>query len=289
MITGFLGAGKTTLLRALLQAQHGLRIGVVLNEFGEAGIDDVGAARQAYIELTDGCACCLRNPDLVKALTELAARSDVDHAIVETSGLADPLPLTWTVQKPELDGLVRLDAVITLVDAANHAQAAREEWESQVRCADVVVVSKLDLAGDAATQLAIDAVRSVNPAVRVVETGPGLPVPVLLDAVTEPHARTLAPRPAQHSDFDGFEIGGRLAYRLNDLEDLLAELPREVFRVKGRVRTEAGRWVELHVVGGRVTLDLHAKEPAHGDSRILVFGRGVDEAAVREAFARCVA
>ena len=137
LVTGFLGAGKTTLLRRLLQSPHGLRIGLVLNEFGQAGIDAVDTRDQAFVELTEGCACCLRNADLVQAMQEMAARGDLDRVLVEPSGLADPLPLAWTLQKPELAGLVRLDAVVAVVDPLHVREAGQEEWEAQVRAADV--------------------------------------------------------------------------------------------------------------------------------------------------------
>ena len=121
IVTGFLGAGKTTLLRALVDARENLRIGLVINEFGEAGIDVPPGGDRAYIELAQGCACCIRSPDLVRAMDELSARGDLDRVLVETSGLADPLPIEWAIARPELLDRVRVDAVVGVVDAANFA------------------------------------------------------------------------------------------------------------------------------------------------------------------------
>jgi G3E family GTPase len=152
VLTGFLGAGKTTLLRRLLDAPHGRRIGVILNEFGQTGIDEVaGAARRAMIELSEGCVCCIRSPDLLAALVDMQARGDVDLVIVETSGLADPLALTWMLTRPDLAATARLDAVVTVVDALNlEASRDAEEWQAQVRSADLLLLTKLDVAPDAA-------------------------------------------------------------------------------------------------------------------------------------------
>lgn len=290
VLTGFLGAGKTTLLRNLLAGSHGSRIALILNELGQAGIDDTPADRTSMVELTEGCVCCLRNPDLLLALEELHARDDVDRVVIETTGLADPLSLTWTLSRPELRGKVRLDAVVTVVDPLNHRLAAREEWEAQVRCGDLVVLSKVDLASAEAIRGAVEAVRAHNARARIVEGGDGLHPGILLDGLEESGARLRSDEApsANHSDFAVVSLSGRRAYRLDDLEDWLESLPEAVFRAKGLVRTETGGWASFHVVGGRLQIDARAEAPSHGESRIVFFGRGLEREAIEERVASFV-
>jgi G3E family GTPase len=218
VLTGFLGAGKSTLLARLLQSGAGGRVGLLVNELGQAGIEPV-PGRTAYLELAEGCVCCVRNPELIAALRELAFRGDLDRAVVETTGLADPLALTWTLERPELRGVARLDAVVAVVDPVNFENTRCEEWEAQIRCADLVVLSKVDLVDTPALDRAREAVRALRPGARILEGGPRLPLAVLLDAETgsaspaTPHAR--------HSDFRAATVSDRAVYRLEALEDLL--------------------------------------------------------------------
>ncbi|MGZ5466903.1 MAG: GTP-binding protein, partial [Thermoanaerobaculia bacterium] len=107
LVAGFLGAGKTTLLNRLLAGASSLRVGVLQNERGFAGIDDAPAAARARVEIAEGCACCVRNPDLVNAVRELSSRGDLDWLLFAASGLADPLPLVWTLGRPDLADRVR--------------------------------------------------------------------------------------------------------------------------------------------------------------------------------------
>jgi len=281
VVTGFLGSGKTTLLRHLLARRSSLRIGLVQNELGQAGIDTGSPDTRSMIELTEGCVCCLRNPDLVQAMEELHARGDLDRVILETTGLADPLPLTWTLSKPELADKIRLDSVVTVVDPINFAAAAGEEWEAQVRCADVVVISKLDLASPTQKAEAVEAVRRLNPAARILEGGPDLPEGILLDTEGASPSRD-APRPheGRHSDFQVISFAHGGAHDLTALEDVLEGMPPEVFRAKGIARIDDGRWVAFHVVGERLQIELDAPAPAHGESRFAFFGRGLTRGSV---------
>ena len=116
ILTGFLGSGKTTLLNALLTHKHGLRLAVVVNEFGAVGIDGAlieGGER--FVELDNGCLCCSLNADLDKTLRELQARGGFDHLVIETTGMADPLPVAWAFAKPGLAPYFRVDAIVTVV------------------------------------------------------------------------------------------------------------------------------------------------------------------------------
>lgn len=289
IITGFLGSGKTTLIKRLLSAPHGLRIGLILNEIGQAGIDQVPEADRAYVELTEGCACCIRNPDLIAALEEIAKQPDLDRILIETSGLADPLPLTWTMTRPELVELLRMDAVVATVDTTQLEQASTEEWKNQVRCADLVVLTKEELAGPGAGERAAPLVHDVNPPARFLSSGQTTLPELLLDfTLPSPRTQTLDPSSVRHSDFRGIFIADQQTYDIGRFEDWLELLPEEVFRAKGILRGDAGEWAVFHVVGGRVQMDFDVAPPTHGQSRFAFFGRRLDEAHLRSLLAPLV-
>ncbi len=286
VLTGFLGAGKTTLLRTVFERPHGLRIGLVLNELGQAGIDLATPTQTSTVELTEGCVCCLRNPDLLAAMEELYERGDIDRVIIETTGLADPLALTWTLARQELRGKVRVDAVVTVVDPRNWEAARSEEWEAQVRSANLLVLSKLDVASPAEVERAVAAVRELQPHARILEGGPSFPVGVLLDAPPTPRPLDEGEaRHAHHSTFQVVSIAGRERYAIDPLEDWLEELPQPIFRAKGIVQLTDGRWAAFHVVGGRLQLDLGVPAPPHGESRFAFFGRNLDRDSIEAALA----
>jgi len=289
VVTGFLGAGKTTLLNRLLASAGGLRIGVLQNERGTTGIDEAPVTL-ARAEIGGGCACCVRNPDLVEALFELSGRGDLDRVLFETSGLADPLPLTWTMARPDLVDLVRVDAVVSVVDVLNFAGTRLPEWSSQVEAADVLVLTKGEAAGGAATRSARDEVARLNPRARLLEAEPplsrgaeDLPARLLLDLEVGRPLPASAPGPSRHSDVGTVTVAGALRYRQGPIEDLLDRLPAAVLRAKGVVALADGRWLRFQAVGGRVHVDLGVPAPDHGESRLVFFGPGLDDEALRAA------
>jgi G3E family GTPase len=280
VLTGFLGAGKTTLLVKLLGGAPDARAAVILNEIGVAGTEELDV-KQATLELTQGCVCCVRADDLVAALEGLRGRDDVERVIVETTGIADPLALTFVLERPDLEPICRLDGVITVVDGLGWEKTRVAEWESQVRAADLVVVSKVDLAGEAALVPLAAAVAELNPAARLLRAGEA-DAQVVLDVERGPRPGGVDPAAAPaHSGFNAVSIAGDARYDADRLEDWLESLPPEVYRAKGLARVGDERWMAFHVVGGRAQVDLEARAPAHGQSRMVFIGRGVDEAALK--------
>ena len=152
VLTGFLGSGKTTLLNRILSEEHGLRIAVIENEFGEIGIDQelVINADEEIFEMNNGCICCTVRGDLIRILGELAKRKDkFDRVILETTGMADPGPVAQTFFIDEdIDAQYELDGIITLVDAKhvdNHLNDNTDEVLAQVAFADRIILNKVDL------------------------------------------------------------------------------------------------------------------------------------------------
>ena len=150
LLTGYLGAGKTTLLNRILTYGHGKKVAVIVNEFGEVGIDNqlVIDADEEIFEMNNGCICCTVRGDLIRIIGNLMKRRDrFDHLVIETTGLADPAPVIQTFFVDEdLRDELRLDAVVTLVDL-KHVELHwdTEEVQEQLAFADVLVLNKADL------------------------------------------------------------------------------------------------------------------------------------------------
>lgn len=237
VITGFLGSGKTTLLRHILNNAQGRRIAVIVNEFGELGIDgdilkacgigcdESGNEKEGQLyELANGCMCCTVQEEFFPVMKQLAERrADIDALLIETSGLALPKPLVQAFQWPEIAGVFTVDAVVTVVDtpaaaagqfAANpqavdaqrradpnldHESPLHELFEDQLGAADLVVLNKTDLVDAAALAQVEHLVRAeLPPEVKVVQASEGrLPLDVLLGLHRAAEA-TIDQRPSHH-------------------------------------------------------------------------------------------
>lgn len=174
ILTGFLGSGKTTLLNRILTEQHGEKIAVIENEFGQEGIDNeilVQDKDEQIVEMNNGCICCTVRGDLVRILGDLAKRREsrklkFDRVIIETTGMADPGPVAQTFFMDEaIQQRYLLDAIITVVDAkhASEQLAQHEEAQQQVGFADRILLSKTDLASETETQALMDRLKQINP------------------------------------------------------------------------------------------------------------------------------
>jgi len=174
ILTGFLGAGKTTLLNRILREEHGMKIAVIENEFGQENIDNeilVQEAREQIVEMNNGCICCTVRGDLIIGLTELARRRSAgeiafDRVVIETTGLANPGPVAQTFFVDEEVGAnYMLDAVVTVVDARHAMQQLdeHEEAQRQVGFADKILLSKTDLVDAAALEQLTARLKRINP------------------------------------------------------------------------------------------------------------------------------
>src|SRR4030088_2406572 len=158
VLTGFLGSGKTTLLNYILTENHGKRIAVIENEFGEIGIDNdlVLQSDEEIFEMNNGCICCTVRGDLIRILGNLMKRKDrFDYILIETTGLADPAPVVQTFfVDDELREAMELDGLVTLVDAKHISQhlGKSAEADEQIAFADVILLNKIDLVSADALQ-----------------------------------------------------------------------------------------------------------------------------------------
>ncbi len=173
ILTGFLGAGKTTLLNRVLKENHGQKIAVIENEFGEVGVDNdiLESTDEQIIEMNNGCICCTVRGDLIRILGDLKARRSsgtlkFDRVIIETTGMADPGPVAQTFfTDEEIGGYYLLDSILTLVDAKHAGQTLDEfkEAQEQVGFADRILMSKTDLVSEAEVKTLSERLRKMNP------------------------------------------------------------------------------------------------------------------------------
>ncbi len=176
VLTGYLGAGKTTLLNRILTEQHGKRYAVIVNEFGEVGIDNdlVVNADEEVFEMNNGCICCTVRGDLVRILDGLMKRKDkFDAILVETTGLADPGPVAQTFFVDEdVRSRTKLDAIVTVVDAKNLPARLKDshEAEEQIAFADVILLNKTDLVSAAELVEVEKHIRAINPYAKLHKT-----------------------------------------------------------------------------------------------------------------------
>jgi cobalamin biosynthesis protein CobW len=239
IITGFLGAGKTSLVRHLVETAGGRRLALVINEFGELGIDRElllgcgldNCREEDVVELANGCICCTVADDFLPTLAKLLDRAEPpDHIVIETSGLALPKPLVQAFNWPEISSRVTVDGVVTVIDAAavaagrfaddpdavaaqraadpslDHDNPLEEVFGDQLACADLVVLNKRDLLDPAALATVQAALRSgLRPAVQIVEASHGaVPAAVLLGLGAAAEG-DIESRPSCHDDEPGHD------------------------------------------------------------------------------------
>ena len=206
ILTGFLGAGKTTLLNHILTNQQGVKTAVLVNEFGEIGIDNdlIVATGDDMVELSNGCICCTINGELLDAVYRLLERPEkLDYLVVETTGLADPLPVAMTFLGSDLRDLTRLDSIITLVDAENFSEELLEGEvaRAQIVYGDMILLNKCDLVREERLQELERQLRAIKTEARILRCVKGeVPLPLLLSVGLFETDRVAAEQ--QHDDCD---------------------------------------------------------------------------------------
>jgi G3E family GTPase len=309
LLTGFLGAGKTTLLNRILGGDHGLRVGVLVNDFGAINIDAalVEGVEENTISLANGCVCCEIRDDLVTSLEELLTRTDaIDYVILEASGVADPAGIVMTFLDARYERLLRLDSVTCVVDAeAIFSQGDDDRLNAlklrQIAFADLVLLNKTDLVGPEHVGVIREWIDIHIQRVRVVEATRGdVPLDVLL-AVGRFDPAHLPPEEEAgeaHLHGPGGAEFDRWSYRTEELfsRDALRrmvkrELPASVYRCKGIVFADDApdQPLALQVVGRRTELvPMDRRGPRRTHSEIVAIGRGLDRRQLDELFAACL-
>ncbi len=329
VITGFLGAGKTTLIRHLMQNSQGKRLAILVNEFGTVGVDgdilkscaDANCPVENIVELANGCICCTVADDFIPTIEALMAMPErPDHILIETSGLALPKPLLKAFDWPAIRSRITVDGVVALADAEavaagrfapdvaavdaqraaddslDHETPLSEVFEDQIACADIILLTKADLAGDAG----LAAARSVIEA----ELPRKLPILPVTDGTIDPRVilglnaaaeDDLAARPSHHDghdehEHDDFESVVIDLPEVGDVEDLVARIQRlaheqHILRVKGYIAVQ-GKPMRLLVqaVGDRVRHQFDrpwGASPRQSQLVVIAEHHDIDEPAIR--------
>jgi G3E family GTPase len=312
VITGYLGSGKTTLLNHILKGQHGRKVAVIVNEFGEVGIDGqliVADDHEQLIEFNNGCLCCTVRGDLIETITKLQERSgELDSILIETTGLADPAPVASTFFiSEEIRASTRLDAFVTVVDAINLEKNLEQsvEAQEQVAFADIVLVNKTDLASQEQAAKIERKVRSLNPLAKIYHCEHGLIDLALvldsnafqLDAKLEIDPEFLGEHLHEHDPaIASFVLRESRPIDMNRfmawITPLLQEQGDRVLRTKGVFNAHSFKErVVFQSVRMLTTMSrFNAWEPdATRRSDYVVIGRHLDQAMFAEGFAKCVA
>ena len=302
IITGFLGSGKTTLLNHILENFDDFKVAVLVNEFGDINIDSqfLVTVEEGMIELTNGCICCTINDSLSDAVYRVLERRDrIDYLVLETTGVADPLPIMLTFLGTELRDLTQLDAVITVVDAETFDPKVNYESDavlSQIKYGDIVLLNKADCVPATQLQTLEDYVHTIQDKARVLRThhcqvSLSLILNVQLAAATQQDADQVTTS-TQHLRNDGFmsvSFTGDRPFSLKKFQEFLTyRLPTNVFRAKGILWFEESPKRHLfQLSGNRFTLD-DSEWTASPKTEMVLIGRQLDIISLMQILNNCL-
>jgi len=275
VVTGFLGSGKTTLINHILNSDHGLRIGVVVNDFGSINIDSelISDVNEGMVSLANGCICCVTRNDLISSVLKLAeTENGLDHIVIESSGIAYPESVVNALMTPEIRSAILLDGVITMVDAEQTLLFADDEVhkvaEKQIEHANLVVLNKKDLVDKETLRKVHDWIANINSSLQILETSHSkIPIEILLGI-----NGNLASRPinvdeltsdkhrehkyAHNIEFETWTYESREPLSIEALQIFLKHIPKSVYRIKGFIYSaeKPHKRILLQMVGRRATL-----------------------------------
>ncbi len=320
ILTGFLGAGKTTLLNRILNGDHGLRVAVLVNDFGAINIDAelVIGVQDDVVSLANGCVCCTIRDDLVETVEAVLKRPEApEYILLEASGVSDPAGLVTTFLDPKLESRIRLDSVTCVLDADQlFAHRKRRELMmlklNQIGFSDLLILNKVDLAGPDETANVREWLERSFPRIRIVEANHcDVPLEILLAVGRFDPARGGLEKPPahdgacadsschdEHHGHDHANAFGTWSYEtdqpmsLEAVREAVRTLPGNIYRAKGVIYTsdDPERPLVLQVVGRRVNLSTQAEwGPRAPRSQIVVIGAAgsLDERSLALTFDSC--
>jgi G3E family GTPase len=323
IITGFLGSGKTTLLNHILNNRHGLKIAVIVNEFGDIDIDTqlLISVDENMVQLSNGCICCTINQNLVDTVCEIVDRNDsVDYLVVETTGIADPLPIMLSFISTKLQTMTRLDSVLAVLDAESftpdhyHSEAAF----NQLIYGDIILLNKTDLISSKTVEELEYHIRSIKPGARIIPTQYGeVPIPLILDVsfndsgnyLNQSHS-THTPHHherSHHLENDGFVAvsfeSDRPLY-LPKFQNFLDRLSLDVYRAKGVLKFQGSQLRHIFQLSGKRcdmksvhamslkesrAVPLKENDTQSPINQLVFIGRGLKAESIRAQLVDCLA
>ncbi len=315
IISGFLGSGKTTLLNHILTNQKGIKTAVLVNEFGEIGIDNelIVKTEEEMIELSNGCICCSINGELVEAIEKLInVNKNLDYIIIETTGLADPLPVAMTLLGSDLRDHTRLDSIITLIDAENFNDVALESsiGRSQIIYGDILLLNKCDLVTNKSIEETIVKLKEIKHDVRILKSIKGdIPLNLLLsvglfetdfinqkDSVHEHEHKHEHKHEHEHSeednkieDFISVSFQTKEPFSLRKFQYFLDnQLKSSVFRAKGILWfSESERRHVFHLAGKRISIE-DSEWGEERNNQLVFIGKELDKEKILSQLNACI-
>ncbi len=309
IITGFLGSGKTTLINQILQNQDDLKIAVLVNEFGDINIDSqlLISIDEDILELDNGCICCTINDDLVESVYRVLEREEkIDYLVIETTGIANPLPIILTFLSTELKYFTRIDSLLTVVDALNFKP---EDLDTdlaliQIQYGDIIIINKIDLVTEEKINQIEQIIKEVKPeGLRILHSQYSqVPLPLILDvALTQENDYqdkildfrrdpTSFQKHLENDRFNFVSFQSELPFALDKFEYFLTEqMPNNVFRAKGILwfQEEIESRHIFQLSGSR--FDLQADDwTTPPRNQIIFIGRDLDESFIQEQLNNCL-
>jgi G3E family GTPase len=318
ILTGFLGAGKTTLVNKIIEQNKGIKFGLIINEFGEEGID--GAlietnSEEEIIEISNGCLCCIARGDLLKSAENLINTGQIDYILIECSGLAEPMPIAQTFAMDDLDGRIVLDSIICLVDAENHTYT-KDNYRiaiEQVIAADIILFNKIDSGHPTSlklqrtrglslrpiqslSQLKIQ-ISQVNPQAFFLENDENFDTKILIDTGKWSYEKVIDQNinegsdhedHHEHEEIDEFVYVTEKQFDLEKFQDfVLNNFPKNIVRSKGFLRFDNENYpIFLFQMAGakKTLLPFKTKRENFNakKSRIVFIGKNLDKDLIKE-------
>ncbi len=315
IITGFLGSGKTTLLNHILTNNHNLKVAILVNEFGDIDIDSqlLISTDDNMLSLSNGCICCTINDDLMDTVFQvLESDKKIDYLIVETTGVADPLPIILTFLSPELRDLIRLDSVLTLIDAENFTS---EHFESdaalkQVIYGDILILNKVDLVTEDKIKALESDIFCIKKGANILHTEYGkVPLPLILDINSynfnnynleeskkeehdHHHNHNHDHHHSHHLEVDGFisiSFECDRPFSIHKFQNFITDnIMSQVYRAKGILWFAESQLKHIFQLSGK-RYDIDTEEwQTNPKNQLVMIGRNIDENKLKTKLKECL-